>query len=280
MTEREALIWLHLSADIGVVRFRRLLEHFGSAAGIIKAGAIAVREVDFRREMSRSEKQGIKIITMLDEGYPALLKQIYDPPLVLYVMGDLQFDTAVGIVGSRRASFYGLSSAQRLAAGLAASGITVISGLARGVDTAAHRGALGSKGNTIAVLGSGLNNIYPPENEELAYSIAGSGAVISEFPLDTGPFPHNFPRRNRIISGLSMGIVVVEAAENSGALITADFALEQGREVFALPGEANSSTSYGTNNLIKQGAKLVTDVEDILEELNLQSYGGMNVRGK
>jgi DNA processing protein len=188
---------------------------------------------------------------------------------VLYVKGKLQPQDkySIGIVGSRRASFYGLSSAERFASDLSALGYTVISGMARGIDTSSHKGALKAGGRTIAVMGSGFNQIYPSENKGLSEEIAQNGAVISEFPLDVLPLKQNFPRRNRVISGLSLGVLVVEAARNSGALITADFALEQGREVFALPGKVDSGTSFGTNGLIKQGAKLVSCVEDIIEEL-------------
>ncbi|TAN60843.1 DNA-protecting protein DprA, partial [bacterium] len=174
---------------------------------------------------------------------------------------------SLAIVGSRRASFYGLTCAERFALALGELGISIVSGLARGVDTQAHKGALKSGGRTLAVLGSGLNRIYPPENKKLAEGISEYGAVISEFSLNTKPLAHNFPRRNRVISGLSQGVIVVEAARNSGALITADFALEQGREVFAVPGKVDCATSFGANQLIKQGAKLVDSVEDILEEL-------------
>jgi DNA processing protein len=170
-------------------------------------------------------------------------------------------------VGSRRASFYGLTNAETFAKELAARGFTIVSGMARGIDTCSHRGALKSGGRTIAVIGSGFNNIYPGENRELAEEISQNGAVISELPVDSRPLKQNFPRRNRVISGLSLGVLVVEAAKNSGALITSDFALEQGRDVFALPGKIDNPGSFGTNGLIKQGAKLVTCPEDIIEEL-------------
>jgi DNA processing protein len=200
--------------------------------------------------------------------YPVNLRNIYDPPKTIYIKGRLrpEDEFAVAIVGSRRASFYGLEQAERFAFELARMGVTVISGMARGIDSAAHRGALKAGGRTIAVIGSGLDNIYPPENKGLAEEITRSGAVITEFSADTKPLAQNFPQRNRIISGLSLGVLVVEAAKNSGALITADFALEQGREVFALPGRIDSGNSFGTNELIKQGAKLVTGVEEIIED--------------
>ncbi|MBU3934057.1 MAG: DNA-processing protein DprA [Candidatus Omnitrophica bacterium] len=216
-----------------------------------------------------SAKNKIRALHLTGEGYPTNLKYIYDPPPDLYIKGNIipQDNIAIAIVGSRQASYYGLKNAQELAFELAAGGITIISGLARGVDSAAHRGALKAKGRTIAVLGSGLNMIYPVENKGLAEEISRNGAVISEFPQDTPPHRQNFPRRNRIISGLSLGVLVVEAAKRSGALITVGFALEQGREVFALPGKIDSFTSQGTHDLIKQGAKLVESAEDIIEEL-------------
>jgi len=211
---------------------------------------------------------GVRVITFLAEEYPKLLLEIPDPPPYLYVKGELRgSETAVAIVGSRRASTYGMHTTTRLASDLAGHGITVVSGMARGVDTAAHRGALSSGGRTIGVLGCGIDVIYPPENRRLFEEMASSGAIVSEFPLGTLPLAENFPRRNRIISGMSRGVLVVEAMEKSGSLITAQYALEQGREVFAIPGNINSGASRGTNRLIKDGAKLVEGVEDILEEL-------------
>lgn len=211
----------------------------------------------------------IQKITIDDPEYPKNLKHIHKPPKALYMNGELLAadEMAVALVGSRRPSFYGLEICEKLAYDLALRGVTIISGMARGIDSAAHRGALRAKGRTIAVLGSGHGRIYPPENTKLYEEIAKGGAVISEFENDIGPLPYNFPQRNRIISGLSIGVVVVEAAKNSGALITSDYALEQGREVFAVPGKVSSQTSAGTNGLIKDGAKLVQTAEDILEEL-------------
>jgi DNA processing protein len=211
----------------------------------------------------------IQTLTINDAAYPKNLRNIHRPPKQLYVNGSLlpNDEWAVAIIGSRRASQYGIEVADRLGYELAVRGVTVVSGMARGIDTAAHRGALRAKGRTIAVMGSGHGNIYPPENMGLYKEIARTGAVVTEFEDAMEPFPYNFPQRNRIISGLSLGVVVVEAAKNSGALITADLALEQGREVFAVPGKISSVTSSGTNDLLKDGAKLIQSAEDIIEDL-------------
>lgn len=213
----------------------------------------------------------IRKITLDDSEYPKNLRNIHSPPKQLYVNGALlgQDETAVAIVGSRRASIYGLETAERLGYELGLRGVTVVSGMARGIDSASHRGALKAKGRTIAVMGSGHGVIYPPENKKLYSEIAETGAVVTEYDRDIQPLPNNFPARNRIISGLSLGVVVVEAARNSGALITSDFAAEQGRTVFAVPGKVSSGTSNGANALIKDGARLVQSVDDIIEELNL-----------
>lgn len=212
----------------------------------------------------------IRRITTSSAEYPERLKNIYMPPEALYVNGNIlsQDGLAVALVGSRRATQYGLEVCERIAFDLASRGVTVVSGMARGIDSAAHRGALKAKGRTIAVMGSGHNVIYPAENKKLYGEISLNGAVLTEFEDDVPPLPGNFPRRNRIISGISLGVVVVEAAKNSGALITAEFALEQGREVFAVPGRISSATSSGTHELIKDGAKLVQSADDILEELS------------
>ncbi len=288
MTNLESLLTLNSIYELGSIRIKRLLEYFGSAEKVLCASGDKLRRVEgisgllsqniiknkhkweVKQELELAEKNGIEIITLQDKSYPQNLKTIYDPPIVLYVKGRiLESDrSAVAIVGSRRASIYGLSCAEKFSLQLAELGITVVSGMARGIDSAGHRGALKAKGRTIAVLGSGLLNIYPPENKELFEQIYKSGgAVISEFPLLTKPLAGNFPRRNRIISGLSLGVIVVEASRNSGALITADLGLEQGREVFAVPGKVDAVNSLGVNALIKQGAKLVTSIEDILSEL-------------
>lgn len=286
MNNFEALVSLNIIPQIGSVRLGQLLKYFQEPQAIFKARrkdlAAAVGEhlgesiisFDNKRlenDLVSAKKAGLKIITFLDQEYPPALKEIPGRPIVLYVLGNItaQDNLAIAIVGSRRASLYGLNHAEIFAARLSAQGLTIISGMARGVDTYAHRGALKVKGRTIAVMGSGFSHIYPAENADLAREIALSGAVVSEFPMETKPLPVNFPRRNRLISGLSLGVLITEAARNSGALITADFALEQGREVFALPGRIDSLGSMGTNALLKQGAKIVTCCEDILEELNL-----------
>ncbi len=285
MTRIEALIALNLVSDIGTIRLNKLLEFFHKPENILKAApeklmAISgigekiadkihsLKKDDLDKELALVKKLGLRILTQDDKDYPENLKNIPDPPIALYVKGRLKKEDklAIGIVGSRRASFYGLVNAQKFASDLSEKGFTIVSGMARGIDTYAHRGALNAGGRTIAVMGSGFNHIYPQENKELVEEISKSGAVISEFPIEMLPLKQNFPCRNRVISGLSLGVLVAEAARNSGALITADFALEQGREVFALPGKVDSSNSFGTNELIKQGAKLVTCVDDILEE--------------
>lgn len=219
----------------------------------------------------------IRTILISDAEYPEILKKIHSPPKMLYINGSFkeQDENAVAIVGSRRASRYGLEMGEKLGYELALRGVTIVSGMARGIDSAAHRGALKAKGRTIAVMGSGHDHIYPPENKDLYEEIAKAGALVSEFENDMEPLAQNFPIRNRIISGLSLGVVVVEAAKNSGALITADFAAEQGREIFAIPGKISSPTSTGTHDLIKDGAKLVQTCDDILEELKLHEIEPM-----
>ena len=294
MEDRERLILLNLVPDIGSLRTKRLLDAFGTLRELFTVSeaqlqqvegigpVLAARLVEGRRntalldeELRLAKQAGCAIVTLFDADYPEPLKQIHDPPLVLYMKGRwTETDqTAIGIVGSRRASVYGQQTAERFAAELASRGATIVSGLARGIDAAAHRGALKVRGRTVAVLGNGLTSIYPPEHEPLAEEIAEHGAVVSEYPMRMEPLAQNFPRRNRLISGFSLGVVIVEAANRSGALITADCALEQGREVFAVPGKVDSLTSQGTNQLLKQGARLVTSVEDILEELRLEPVG-------
>ena len=214
-------------------------------------------------------KKKINIVTFNDYNYPELLKYIYDPPIILYVKGNLmENENCIGIVGSRKASSYGIEMSKKLARELSNYDITIISGMARGIDSIAHKASIEAKGRTIAVLGCGLDIVYPPENFRLEEEIIQNGAVISEYPIGTKPLQWNFPERNRIISGISKGIIVVEAREKSGSLITAKYALEQGRDVFAVPGNANAYCSIGTNKLIKDGAKLVTSAEDVLEDIS------------
>ena len=283
------LPWLRLRSvpGVGNLIFRRLVQRFGEPMTVFETATeelLAVEGITPRivsairkharadqfsdHEMDKAIQMGCHIITQTDSRYPNLLLQILDPPPYLYVYGDTAaFPVAVAMVGSRHATSYGLTTTRRLSSDLARQGVTVVSGLARGIDTAAHEGALQGGGNTVAVLGSGLAKIYPRENADLCRRIATQGAVVSEFPLEAGPEPHHFPQRNRIISGMSLGTVVVEATQRSGSLITARMALEQNREVFAVPGSVNSYKSMGTHALIKEGAKLVTHVGDILEEL-------------
>lgn len=289
MTDREAYIALNMIEGVGPVTVRALIDALGSPQAVFdseltdltmvkKVGSklsesiLSQRSrVDPAAELEKASSLGIRILTPLDDEYPAVLKTIHDPPLALYVRGEIlpKDRHALAIVGSRKCTSYGLSTADRLAYQLAQTGFTVVSGLAHGIDTAAHRGALKAKGRTIAVLGSAIDQLYPAENAELADSIARSGAVISEYPLGRQADRMTFPYRNRIISGISMGVIVVESGLKSGSLHTSDAAAEQGRSVFAVPGRIDSPASKGTNRLIKNGAKLVDNVGDILEEFEL-----------
>ena len=289
MEERECAIALNTVATVGGRRFADLMRRFGSARAIIEAkegelcqvrgigketaGRIrALRDgTALMREIQKTEELGVKIAVWNEPSYPAALLNTAYPPPAVYILGEVLPSDAfsIAIVGSRRPSYYGRRVARQMAKNAAEEGLTVVSGMARGIDSAAHEGALAGGGRTIAVLGSGIDVIYPPENKELAERIAENGAVVSEFPFGSCPFPQNFPRRNRVISGLALGVVIVQAGETSGALITADFALEQGREVFAVPGEIGNPLSRGTHNLIRQGARLVEGIADILEELGI-----------
>ncbi len=288
------LIMLNMVPDVGCVKLRLLLEQFKSPAGIFSSSVSELKSVkgigqhtaraiknaysdyDIEKEIALIKKFGVSVTTLFDDDYPLNLMNIYDPPILLYTKGALKVNDefAVAIVGSRICTYYGMNMAEKMASELACCGLTVVSGLARGIDTAAHKGALKSKGRTVAVLGNGLSSVYPPENKVLSEQIILNGALISEFPMETPPYKHNFPRRNRVISGLSKAVLVVEAAKKSGALITADFALEQGRDVFAVPGMAGRPLSAGTNSLIKQGAKLIDTANDILEELGIPLVSG------
>jgi DNA processing protein len=288
MEDKLDLIALCAVPDLGPVTIRKLISAFGSPSEVFRASyrelrsvenigeerAKNIKEFKGRDELARAvEKlvdEGVKVVAEGSAEYPEALKGISaDAPLVLFVKGDIIKEDmyAVAIVGSRKLSPYGASVTEKISAELAGMGFTVVSGLARGIDTAAHRGSLAAGGRTIGVMGSGIDVPYPPENKGLMERLAGSGCVISEFPPGMPPNRENFPRRNRLISGLSMGVLVVEADIKSGALITARYALDQGKEVFAVPGNINSPTSRGPNELIKRGARPVTSAEDIVEEL-------------
>ncbi len=288
MNKDKLKYWIALKSidGIGNVNFGALVDQFGSLPAVFAASSHDLKEIKgissplasaiagfkdwdkVNRELDILDKQKISIISYEDEFYPQKLLNIYDRPPFIYVLGSLKKDDInIAIVGSRIASTYGKYTTEKISRELALRGITVVSGMARGIDSAAHRGAITAHGRTVAILGSGLDVIYPPENEKLFAGIVENGAVISEFPLGTPPRSTNFPARNRIISGMSYGVVIVEAGEKSGSLITARLALEQGREVFAVPGSIDSAGSRGTNKLIKQGAKLIENTDDILEEI-------------
>ncbi len=290
LSATEAYLALNLLPNVGPVRVRRLLERFGTPQAILAAPARDLRSapgigeemashiagwerhIDLAEEQRRIAAHGISLLTLDDSAYPEALRHIHDPPFLLYLKGRLSSADAasVGVVGSRRTTHYGRDQAKRLSFQLAKAGFTIVSGLARGIDTAAHEAALAAGGRTLAVLGSGIGNLYPPENQALADRIAEQGAVISEFPVLYVPDKQSFPLRNRIVAGLSRGLLVVEAPAWSGALITANLALEQGRTVFAMPGPIDRPTSEGCHRLIQQGAKLVCSVEDIIDELGLE----------
>ena len=283
------LEWLAISLTpgLGPTKARKLVEHFGSAEAVFHASltelestgmqAVSAQSIATgksaemaREEIARAATAGVTIVSVEDPCYPSRLKEIYDPPLVLYVRGNPEVLTPPGIaiVGTRHPTPYGSGMAERLACDLAAQGLVIISGMARGVDTASHRGAISAKGKTIAVFGTGVDVIYPKENSRLSEQIlALGGALLSEFRLGTFAAPQNFPIRNRILSGMSVGVLVVEAAEYSGTRITARCALEQNRDVFAVPGNVTNKNSWGPNTLIKQGAKLVATWEDVWEDL-------------
>jgi len=283
------LDWLALSLTpgLGPTRARKLVEHFGSPEAVVRASlteleaatiqAVSAQSIATgksgelaREELARAAAAGITVLSASDPLYPRRLKEIYDPPIILYVRGDAEQLNKPGIamVGTRHPTPYGSGMAERLACDLAAQGLVIISGMARGVDTASHRGAISAKGKTVAVFGTGVDVIYPKENSRLSEQILSfGGALISEFPLGTFAAPQNFPIRNRILSGMSCGVLVVEAAEYSGTRITARLALEQNRDVFAVPGNVTNKNSWGPNTLIKQGAKLVATWEDVWEDL-------------
>jgi DNA processing protein len=290
MNATEACIALNMLPTVGPVRLRKLLEVFKEPQQILAAKRGELRKVegigsevadqisnwettvDLAAELQRVRDFGATAITQESPSYPKSLREIHAPPIVLYVWGELEERDhhAIGIIGARRTTHYGMESAKKLSYQLAYAGLTVVSGLARGIDTAAHQGALAAKGRTIAVIGSGLAKLYPPENATLAEKIrSGNGAIVSEFSMEIEPDRQTFPMRNRIISGWSHGILVVEAGLNSGALITAAQALEQGRSVYAVPGHINAPSAMGSNRLIQQGAKLVMDASDILDDMQI-----------
>ena len=293
-----ALSWIGLSSIPGVGRatFRKLVAHFGSPERALNASRDELSGVDglpdrviaaittaswrefAERELELARRSETRIVTADSGSYPAGLKDTPDAPLFLYVRGSLQADDGIAIVGTRRPTHYGVRVARGLAAELASTGLTVVSGLARGIDTQAHRGALDARGRTIAVLGCGIDVVYPAENRELLHEIIGSGAVVTENPFGTKPEAGYFPARNRIISGLARGTVIIEAAEDSGSLITAEYTRRQGRKLFAVPGNIGSPSSRGANSLIKQGALLVEGAGDILQELGIRRTNGPRQR--
>lgn len=285
----QARYWvaLALTQGLGPTRIRKLTEHFGSAERVFHASLTELESTGIQavsaqsiatgkslelaqQECAKALEAGAKIISLSDPEYPSRLKEIYDPPVILFVKGSIEVLAQPGIamVGTRHPTPYGSGMAERLSIDLAARGLVIISGLARGIDTMSHRGAVAAKGKTVAVLGTGIDVMYPKENTRLTEQIiALGGALISEFPVGTSPVPQNFPIRNRIISGMSVGVLVVEAAEYSGTRITSRCALEQNRDVYAVPGNVTNKSSWGPNTLIKQGAKLVATWEDVWEEL-------------
>jgi DNA processing protein len=299
MIDKRYWIGSNLIKGIGAVRMQALFRHFGDLELAWKAAPIdlaraglglkaierivqARQNVDLDKVWAKIEAQGIKILTWEDETYPQRLKEIDQPPPVLYIRGDYLPDDlfAVAIVGTRRVTAYGRQITEELAAYLASSGITVISGLARGVDAIAHQTALKAGGRTIGVLGSGVDRIYPPEHRGLAEKMFESGAILSDYAPGTPPDASNFPPRNRIISGLSLAVVVIEAGETSGALITAEFAAEQGREIFAVPGSILAPQSKGTNKLIQNGALPLLSVNDLMQALDLRRMGDQKAARK
>lgn len=300
MKDIQYLLALHSIDGLGPMRLKTLIDRFKDLqlawnalekelleVGIPKNTALLLvetrKKLDPNKYLEDIEKAGIKWMTYFDEEYPGRLKQIYDPPIVLYYKGEIlpEDEKAIAVVGTRKITGYGKLVTEKFVSELVAAGFTIISGLARGVDSAAHWQALKEGGRTIAVLGGGLNQIYPPENVKLVDQIiAGKGAVISEFPPDYSSMPGNFPARNRIISGLSIGVLVTEAASDSGSLITARLALEQGRDVFAVPGPVTSQLSRGPADLIKEGARLVFETKDILDELGVNQVQSMKLKVK
>lgn len=286
MEVKEALIALNMVDHLGPIRLKQLLQYFSSPVELLSATEESLRRVpgvgpetaqaiakweenvDLQGELKRIQEFGCTVLTEADDAYPPSLREIYDPPIVLYVLGSLQERDrhGVAVVGSRRSSHYGMETARRLSYQISGAGLTVVSGGARGIDTAAHQGALSAKGRTVAVLGTGINLVFPPENAELYRKIASQGAVMTQFPFNRPADRQSFPIRNRLVAGMTMGTLVVEAPLNSGAMITANFAVEYGRQVFAVPGRIDSPGSKGCHDLLKKGAKLCEAVDDVLGE--------------
>lgn len=301
LSQEEELHWLALKLvpGLGTRISKKLLDRFRSPEAIFRASrtelegsgmsAAVAQSVasgctfeDAATQQEKIKETGTVLVTVGDPRYPAALREIYDPPILLFARGRVELLESImlAIVGTRRPTPYGLAVAERLAADLAQAGLTIVSGMARGIDTAAHKGALAAGGNTVAVLGCGVDVVYPSENRKLAADLAVKGLLISEFPMGSTAFPQNFPIRNRIVSGLSAGVIVVEGAQYSGSAITAKLAMDQGREVFAVPGNITSKLSWGPNLLIKQGAKLVQDWNDVIAELPAESRRHLIEQGK
>jgi DNA processing protein len=300
MSDIRYSIALTMLPDVGPVGSRKLISVFGTPEKIFRSpvddiaavGGIGINRAKhikafsswnvIEKQVETLVKRGIKAVSFIEPSYPALLRETDDAPVVIYLKGDLepQDRYAIAVIGSRKPSSYGAAVAEMISGDLASMGFTIVSGMARGIDSLSHKGALGVGGRTIAVLGSGLDVPYPPENKMLMERIAGSGFVISEFPAGTLPNRENFPRRNRVISGMSLGVLVIEATSDSGSLITAKYALDQGREVFAIPGKVTSPTSEGTNELIRKGALLTRKADDIVEELAPVLKGLMKSRNR
>src|SRR5438270_773277 len=301
LSREEELYWLALKLipGLGTRTSGKLLDRFRTPQAIFRAsrtelegagltGAVAQSIAsgttfdDAATQQTKMAETGAELITIGDPRYPHLLREIFDPPIVLYARGRIELLQSImlGVVGTRRPSPYGLAVAERLSADLAHAGLTIVSGMARGIDTAAHKGTLAAGGDTVAVLGCGVDIVYPSENRRLAGEIAAKGLIVSEFPMGATAFPQNFPIRNRIISGMSVGVLVVEGAQYSGSAITAKLAMDQGREVFAVPGNITNKLSWGPNLLIKQGAKIVQDWNDVVVELPAETRRRLIERGK
>ena len=301
LSREQELYWLALKLvpGIGARTSGKLLERFRSPQAIFHAsrteleaagvsGAVAQSIAsgctfeDAAAQQEKMAESGATMVTIGDPRYPKLLREIFDPPLLLFVRGSVELlqSLMLGVVGTRRPTPYGIAVSERLSGDLAHAGLTIVSGMARGIDTASHRGTLAAGGNTVAVLGCGVDVVYPSENRKLAAEIAAKGAIISEFPMGATAFPQNFPIRNRIISGMSAGVLVVEGAQYSGSAITAKLAMDQGREVFAVPGNITSKLSWGPNLLIKQGAKLIQDWNDVVAELSPESRRHLIDKGR